>query len=251
MDSNQRRPFRNQEFYRLLQLPLCDSYLSATYNNLRRSAPSIEQRLKTSKSLSTFNSQTKKPKSRKPHQLFSKIQFTTCELCKGSFYVKHHKNIRTHICQECKPLDYCLVNTNTCQCCGLDFISERPKKYCEQCSPNIRHYRTRATFKFNVYLYPSEFNLSLIEKHGWYSPNGYGRKNSEPNLKGASRDHLFSVKDGFEQNIDPKILAHPANCQIMIHNGQHGNNKKNCSSSITLEELLYRIDEWDKKYSSN
>lgn len=134
-----------------------------------------------------------------------------------------------------------------CKCCGL---VKPPKacQYCKDCQPNISLYRARASFTFNVYMYPEEFNLSLVEQYGWYSPNGHKGRNKTPNLDGVSRDHLYSVSEGFKNKKDPTILAHPANCQIMIHNGKNGNSSKKHNSSITWEELLIRIEEWDSKY---
>jgi hypothetical protein len=41
------------------------------------------------------------------------------------------------------------------------------------------------------------FNFLLVEKHGWYSPT-----NKNNNLSGVSRDHMFSVREGFEKGID-------------------------------------------------
>lgn len=98
-------------------------------------------------------------------------------------------------------------------------------------------YRLDCQFKFNVYDYPNYYDLELIEKHGWYSAANRGN-----NLNGVSRDHRFSVKDGFRNNVDPKIIAHPANCQLMLHND---NSAKKTKSSITLEELLARIKDFD------
>jgi len=60
----------------------------------------------------------------------------------------------------------------------------------------------------------------------------------------VSRDHMLSVKEGFELGIDPKLLSHPANCELMVHNDNISKNKK---SSITLEELLERIENFNKK----
>ena len=100
-------------------------------------------------------------------------------------------------------------------------------KYCGKCITNIRHYRSLCEFKFNVFDFPNEFDLSLITTFGWFSPNGYKRRNKQPNLHGVSRDHLYTILDGFTNNIDPNILKHPANCQILIHNGKNGNNSKN------------------------
>jgi Rps23 Pro-64 3,4-dihydroxylase Tpa1-like proline 4-hydroxylase len=119
------------------------------------------------------------------------------------------------------------------------------------CSPDCRRdfrrkdmdtfkiYKAETNFKFNLADYPDKFDFSLIEKYGWYSPS-----NKNNNLGGVSRDHMLSVKEGFELGIDPKLLSHPANCKLMIHNDNVSKNKK---SSITLEELLERIENFNKK----
>ena len=83
-------------------------------------------------------------------------------------------------------------------------------------------------------------NFSLVREHGWYSPT-----NKNDNLSGVSRDHMFSVREGFEMDIDPKIISHPANCRLMIHTDNISKNKK---STITIEELLDRIKKFDNKY---
>jgi len=133
-----------------------------------------------------------------------------------------------------------------CMSCGVYRNHSFRKKYCENCYPNIEHYRSLAQFVFNVYAYPSEFDLELVNKIGWYSPTGRCGKNKDNlNLNGASRDHLFTILDGFNQKVHPSLLAHPANCRIVSH---RDNSKKNCNSSITLEELALRISAWDNKY---
>ena len=98
-----------------------------------------------------------------------------------------------------------------------------------------------AKFNFNLASYPEEFDFSLIEKVGWYSPT-----NKKNNLGGVSRDHILSVKFGFINDVDPKIIAHPANCQLLPHNE---NISKNHRSHISLEDLLIRIESWNQKYS--
>jgi len=133
-----------------------------------------------------------------------------------------------------------------CSCCQTP-LTDNKKKYCSSCFPNSRHYRSLAQFKFNVYDYPNEFDLNLIHQHGWFSPNGYKSRNKQPNLSGVSRDHLYTVADGFKNKVDAKLLAHPANCAILLHNGAGGNNSKR-KSSITLDALRVKIDEWDRKY---
>ncbi len=97
-------------------------------------------------------------------------------------------------------------------------------------------YRQQANFDFNIADYPDKFNLILVEQNGWYSPSNKGN-----NLLGVPRDHMLSVKDGFLLGVDPQIIKHPANCQLVLHKE---NQRKNRKSSITLEELLTRIKNW-------
>lgn len=113
------------------------------------------------------------------------------------------------------------------------------KIICEECRINYYNfYRPSSSFDFDINLYKDRFDLSLVEKYGWYSPSNKGN-----NLNGISKDHLFSVKDGFMNKVSIDIIKHPANCRLMIH--KH-NQVKNSKSLITLEELLKRIEEWDK-----
>lgn len=104
-------------------------------------------------------------------------------------------------------------------------------------------YRLDTNFKFNLSDYPNEFDFSLIERYGWYSPT-----NKNNNLGGVSRDHMFSVREGFEMGINPEIISHPANCRLMIHTDNISKNKK---SIITIEELLDRIKKFEYKYKDS
>lgn len=142
-----------------------------------------------------------------------------------------------------------------CPFCQLLFNRNKPKQqFCSNiCSiryrykdidrASIAYYRRLSAFIFGIKDYPNEFNIELIEKYGWYKAKNHGN-----NLGGVSRDHMLSVKYGYENNIDPKIISHPANCKLMLHNE---NVSKNQHSSITLEELLARIDEWNRRYGIN
>lgn len=102
-------------------------------------------------------------------------------------------------------------------------------------------YRQDASFTFDVRQFPEEFDLSLIETFGWYKA-----KNRGDNQNGISRDHMVSVKYGFENNIPPHIIAHPANCKLMRHSK---NVSKGTKNTQTLDTLLERIKAWDNKYS--
>lgn len=69
--------------------------------------------------------------------------------------------------------------------------------------------------------------------------NPYGLVRSKT---GFHLDHMFSVFDGFRLCVPTYIVAHPANLTIL---SASGNTSKNLKSSITLEELLKRIDIYD------
>jgi len=66
-----------------------------------------------------------------------------------------------------------------------------------------------------------------------------------PNLNGVSRDHMFSIAEGFKLGINPDLISHPANCKLMI---QNKNLKKGAMSSITIDELTLKINNWNKIY---
>ena len=104
----------------------------------------------------------------------------------------------------------------------------------------LDRYRQLCKFRFALNDYPDEFNFGLIEEYGWYQA-----KNNGDNPNGVSRDHRYSISEGFKNRIDPYYISHPANCKLMRH---HDNNKKDRECSITLEELIKAIEEWDVKY---
>jgi hypothetical protein len=139
-----------------------------------------------------------------------------------------------------------------CKCGEIFYKNRSEVKYCStvclkkyRINRNVdeyKAYKSDTKFKFNLSDYPKEFDFSLIKKYGWYSPT-----NKNNNLKGVSRDHMLSVREGFEIGIDPKLISHPANCKLMIHNENISKNKR---SSITYEELLERIKIFEEKYKN-
>ena len=112
------------------------------------------------------------------------------------------------------------------------------RKYDRRNMSKYQIYWQECQFKFNLKEYPDEFDFSLIEQHGWYSPT-----NKNNNLDGVSRDHILSIRDGFEMKIDPEIISHPANCQLLKHTDNISKNRK---SDVTIEELMSKIERWDK-----
>ena len=98
-------------------------------------------------------------------------------------------------------------NPKLCLCCSTKIeFSKRKQKYCskgcfkiskkQNLDNNYLKYKNLSKFKFSLNSYPNEFDFSLIEKYGWYSPS-----NKKNNLDGISRDHMISVREGFELGI--------------------------------------------------
>lgn len=103
-----------------------------------------------------------------------------------------------------------------------------------------RIYRTMCSFTFSIKDYPDEFDLNLLKDKKMYSAANHGN-----NQNGVSRDHMYSCAEGFKHNISPLIISHPANCQLIT---QRKNASKRTKCSITLEQLLKRIEIWEQKY---
>jgi len=204
------------------QTKFCSRSCAATYNNAQRPSSVGERHSRILKE--KYSAREK-----------------TCRRCKANYCGAHTCN--TIITKES------ITKPSYIRCCAScnSQLADNRKKYCKLCFPNARHYRSLASFKFNVYKFPDQFNVDLINIHGWFSPNGYGKRNKSPNLSGVSRDHLYTVADGFKNKIPPELLAHPANCEIKLHNGPNGNNSKR-KSSISLDELMDLIQKWNTKF---
>jgi len=100
-------------------------------------------------------------------------------------------------------------------------------KLCMTCRNSIFfEYRKLCNFSFNIGDFPKEFNIKLLSECKMFNPKN--------NQNGLSRDHKFSIYDGFLLKISHNIMKHPANCALMT---QRENMKKFSRSSITIEEL--------------
>jgi hypothetical protein len=140
-----------------------------------------------------------------------------------------------------KPRKEKIKTKKICKICSINEVTEKLKIICNDCKLTYyEYYRPSCFFKFDIQDFKDEFDLSLVEQYGWYSPT-----NKRNNLKGVSKDHMYSVMDGFRNKINPKIISHPANCNLLLFSD---NSIKKDNSSITMEELLKRIENWDKKY---
>jgi hypothetical protein len=143
------------------------------------------------------------------------------------------------------------TNPNHCKQCNIDLpFIYRKRTYCSKdCRrvydrdnmPKYQYYYKNCQFKFGLTDFPTEFDFKLIEEYGWYNAKNHG-----DNLNGVSRDHMISVKFGFENNISAEIISHPANCKLLRHND---NVSKHSKCSITLDDLMLKITEWNIKYN--
>lgn len=154
-----------------------------------------------------------------------------CDDCKE--YQKEQKRIKKKSVNKSK---------NGLLITGKRLSAKQKMNMCEKNSAASKHYyRLQCRFHFALSDFPDEFDFELIKKYGWYKA-----KNKGDNLNGVSRDHMYSVMEGYRNNVDPSIIAHPANCRLIRHND---NVSKLDGSTITLEELLDRIEKWNKKYN--
>jgi hypothetical protein len=96
-------------------------------------------------------------------------------------------------------------------------------------------YKKECKFLFDVFLYPNIQGYDLLLKYGFY--------NSTNNKQGVCRDHIISVEYGWRNNIDPKIISHPANCQLLSN---LDNITKGTGIGMSIEELIKKIQTWDK-----
>ncbi|MEO6304484.1 MAG: hypothetical protein ABIP51_15080 [Bacteroidia bacterium] len=176
---------------------------------------------------------------------------TNCVECDQEIKINKRTCARKAKCSDCKNKNRKRVNyiprIKRCKFCAELLETKTKKHICEKCRRNYYdYYRFSAEFNFEFKKYKnffSEEENDLIKKNGWYSPS-----NKRNNLKGVSKDHMFSVRDGFINKIDIQIIKHPANCKILIHSD---NQKKKSNSSISLLNLLKRIKEFEEKSYSN
>jgi hypothetical protein len=141
---------------------------------------------------------------------------------------------------------YTRIILNTCAISGKKFYAPTYQKYHPDALEGFNGYRAKCKFDFSISQFPLWFDGNIIKQYGWYSTPG-SRKGIK-NLNGVSRDHMLSVSDGYKLDIDPKLIAHPANLELMPHKS---NQKKNMKSSITLDELKNRIKEFELLYPNS
>ena len=166
-----------------------------------------------------------------------------------SVYEKSANTLRNRIANRCyktnRKVKYpvCKVKFGECFSCQKPFrVTRSNLKYCSSVckgSGNIKQYRRACKFKISKKTNPELFDKILLQQCGWYRaanhPQGY-------NPKGATWDHLFRVEDGFKLGVNPEIMCHPANAEMISWE----ENFARKTSRITLEELLQRIENYQK-----
>jgi hypothetical protein len=203
--------------YKRKQNKFCSSSCAAKFNNINH-AP--ERKFGPTKKIKEKIFKT--PKIKKIKQIKEKKENT------NKFVWEKH------IVGEYSKLLIC-----TCQHCNIKFVSRKRFKYCLSHTDLYARNRNKYEFSFNVYDYPSIFDISLIEQYGWYSP---GNKNKKKNNNGVSRDHRISINEAIKNNYDPYYITHPLNCELMLHSV---NKKKYTKSSLKYEELVKLINNYD------
>lgn len=131
---------------------------------------------------------------------------------------------------------------SVCKYSGKIWYSQRPMNIHPSYVETGRQYRYQCRFMFSISKYPEWFSYAsnMIKTYGWYAA-----KNRGDNPTGCSRDHMVSVAYGFENGIDPKIISHPANCEIIPF---QKNARKRTDCSITIDELMERIRLFNELY---
>ena len=104
----------------------------------------------------------------------------------------------------------------------------------EKC--DIVRYRYLASFRITALNIRKVKGFHLLESLGWYD--------RETNPNGVVKDHRVSVKFGFDNQVDPEVIGHLANCEFLP---VKANLAKSSSCSLTLKELREEIKGWKHK----
>lgn len=148
------------------------------------------------------------------------------------------------------------LEERTCPECGKIFrtwkLNPETRACSVQCAARLKsrkinankelfiRYRKCCQFKFSLKILEPGNGQELLQEFGMYRAANRGN-----NLKGVSRDHKLSIKDGFRQKVDPYYMSHPANCQLLQ---QQENEHKNFKSILSLQELILEVERWNREH---
>lgn len=81
----------------------------------------------------------------------------------------------------------------------------------------------RALTEKNYNIYRSKINPKNL-KRGW---------------KNNHIDHIYSISEGFKNRVDPYLISHPCNLQMLK---ARENKRKNAKCGHTIEELYWKAE---------
>lgn len=165
-----------------------------------------------------------------------KISDSLCSKNSREIYYENPK--RCIVCNNIIEYEHLRRKTcsKRCRC-----LAKYPQKYDKSI---YSLYRKQCAFLFKLYDYCDELDLNLINIYGMYKVSSDSNRDKD-NLDGVSRDHMYSILDGYINKVDPYLLSHPANCRIIK---QTDNASKHSNSCISLYELVERVKDFNIKY---
>lgn len=161
---------------------------------------------------------------------------TNPQFCSKSCTTKHLNRLRVHSTASK------LKRSTTIKALGLKHSppSQRGKRWAKAPNRDWLSYRASAAFYIPRYLLPYIEGVGLIDVIGWYHPTS--------NPTGASRDHILSVKFGWQNNVPINVIRHPANCRIVP---DPANRQKGAKCAITLPMLMNRINAFNTRLAQD
>jgi hypothetical protein len=112
---------------------------------------------------------------------------------------------------------------------------------CKLCSThNRRKYSIENTSSYKYYkeYIDLETNKNYIIYYYTINPNKLPRTYTEYHL-----DHKYSIADGFRNSIDPNLIAHPVNLQMLYWKDNIAKHDKSCITLDKLHDLYYKFTE--------
>ena len=125
-----------------------------------------------------------------------------------------------------------------CKVCDKVTVSRYQKKFCKNHNEHYSHNgRAKYWFTFRLMDYPDLFDFELLKEYGM-------RSRGKNNIDGVVRDHKVSVADAIANGYDSHYIKHPLNCKLLLNKD---NAKKHKASSMSYEELVKQVNEYEKK----
>lgn len=166
-----------------------------------------------------------------------------------TFLKKHKEFLKYEIIEEDKETKQYIVK---CSKCENKFIPKyrqleyrifminngninKGKFICKECKPEVE-YKLTEYERYQQKVYKQTEKMIRKYKDKIVNIDLRGRKH------GYQIDHKYSVLEGFKNNIDPYIVSHVKNLEILKDND---NTRKLDKCSITLEELIEEIKKFE------